>query len=117
MKRAERAFREIVLGEQDRAHSLPKPAVRYTKLIWPAQSGPASGSSAPDKQAYQNAGAESRSEVLPSDRAARRQSSRGHENHMIRAFDRQTERSHVLERLTKEPVKLFIACLDLHYGL
>ena len=46
-----------------------------------------------------------------------RQSSRRHENHMIRAFDRQTERGHVLERLMKETIKLFVAGVDLGYGV
>src|SRR5262249_31605248 len=46
-----------------------------------------------------------------------RQSSRRHEDHMIRAFDGQPERGHVLERLMKETIKLFVACLDLRYRL
>src|SRR6516162_5557709 len=45
-----------------------------------------------------------------------RQSSRRHENHIIRAFDRQAERGHVLERLMKEAIKLFVTCLDLRNG-
>src|SRR4029077_11382204 len=36
---------------------------------------------------------------------------------MIRAFDRQTKCRHILERLMKEAVKLFVACLDFHYCL
>jgi len=44
-----------------------------------------------------------------------RQSSRGHENHVVGAFDRQAERGHILERLMKEAIKLFVARPDFRY--
>src|SRR6266478_1712562 len=36
---------------------------------------------------------------------------------MVRALDRQTQRSHVLQRLVKETVEFFVACSDLDHGL
>src|SRR5262245_2395960 len=36
---------------------------------------------------------------------------------MVRALDRQTQRSHVLQRLVKETVEFFVACFDLDHGL
>src|SRR6516164_11034100 len=36
---------------------------------------------------------------------------------MVRAFDRQAQRSHVLQRLVKETVEFFVACFDLDHGL
>src|SRR5215467_4393029 len=36
---------------------------------------------------------------------------------MVRALDRQTQRSHVLQRLVKEAVEFFVACSDLDHGL
>jgi hypothetical protein len=39
------------------------------------------------------------------------------EHHMVRVFDRQTQRSHVLQRLVKETVEFLVARLDLDHGL